>query len=102
MKASLLFPAVFSPQRNNKEIKHAVLIQTLTLNFYYVFLKQSRILALDILLTRYFFISQLLQSCAAAKECNILNERFKQHIQLALKQLCYEKQTSKPQVIQLK
>lgn len=51
MKASLLFPAVFSPQRNNTEIKHAVLIQVLTVKF---FLKQSRILVLDILLTRFF------------------------------------------------
>lgn len=61
-------------------------------------------LALDIniLLARYFFISQLLQNCATAKEHNILTERFKQHIQLALKQFCYEKQTSKPQVIQLR
>lgn len=47
-------------------------------------------LALDIniLLTRFFFISPLLQSYAAAKEQNILTERFKQHIQLALKQFC--------------
>lgn len=103
MKASLLFPAVFSPQRNNTEIKHAVLIQVLTVKFFF---KTEQDTCTGHFVNKIFFISQLsaqlLQSCAAAKERSILNERFKQHIQLALKQLCYEKQTSKPQVMLLK
>lgn len=66
MKASMLFPAVFYPQRNSMEIKHAVLIQLFTGHFISLFLllffKQSRMFVVDIniLLTRILFISQLL------------------------------------------
>lgn len=56
---------------------------------------------INILLTRILFISQLLQRSAIVEAQKIM-KGFKKPIQLAFKQSYYEKQTLKPQLIQLK